>query len=142
MRHSWYAVSLTLGIVCLALCLRLLTIFMSAVNLGFQMTFPYSRCSLTWHLYTLGRVSSSNEMKVLLIIPIVWLAIDTAADTWVENLKLPSENYSLHDLSELFIINHIILSIGHSKSFMITISPTYLFIWKKKRTFLCLREAF
>ncbi len=31
--------------------------------------------------------------------------------------------------------------IGHSKSFMINISPTYLFIWKKL-TFVGLCEAF
>ncbi len=40
---------------------------------------------------------------------------------------------SLHDFSERFIISHIIWKqIGYSKSFMITISHTYLFISKNE----------
>ncbi len=38
---------------------------------------------------------------------------------------------SLHGFSKHFIINHIIWNISYSKSFMITISPTYLLVWKK-----------
>ncbi len=48
----------------------------------------------------------------------------------------------LHDFSELLIILITYYeSIGHSKSFMITISPTYLLIWKKL-TFVDLCVAF
>ncbi len=45
------------------------------------------------------------------------------------------------DFSELFILNYIIWKHCHSKSFMITISPSYLFIWKKW-TFVGLCAAF
>ncbi len=49
--------------------------------------------------------------------------------------------FSVH-FFEFFIINHIIYSIGHSKSFMITISPTYLFICKKNELLCTLLEYF
>ena len=93
------------------------------LNLGCQITFPYSKCSRTIVGNSLGKVTVPRNVKVALIKPNKRDASSTALETWAWNFSSSS--------------------INTARSFLILVPPNIsVSIWYFNFNLNCLEEAF